>query len=367
MGEPAQACGRVGDFAPRARVSSRTLRRLPRVAQMALVAAHEAVDEARCAGVPPERVGVVVGTGLGALQTTVDFMREYLTLGPAQANPALFPASVMNAAAAYISMELGLKGFSTTVNHKDASALGAVALAVDLLRLGRADVVVCGGADELSGAAAHGYRRFGALARSGVARPFDRRRDGLCPGEGAAMFVLEPLGVALARGARIRATIDGVGLGAEARAPLSWDGDGAGAAATIGHALRAAGLAADAVEWVAAGANGTRQLDRLEAVVLRRLCGARPVAVSSILGQTGDSHSGAGLRLAAAVLALEREQLPGTVGYEEPDPDAPVPGLVTAPRPAPLRNALVCAHATGGAEVALLLRRAPTPAPRVAP
>ena len=362
-GEPAQACGRVRDFAPRARMSPRTLRRLPRLAQMALVAAHEAVEEARCAELPPERVGVVVGTGLGALQTTVDFMREYLTLGPAQANPALFPASVMNAAAAYISMELGLKGYSTTVNHKDASALEAVALAADLLRLGRADAIVCGGADEVSAAAAHGYRRFGALARSGVARPFDRRRDGLCLGEGAAMFVLEPLEAARGRGARILATVGGVGLGAEPRGPLSWDGDGAGAAATIARALAEAGLGADAVDHVVAGANGTRQLDRLEAAVLGRVFGARPVATSSIIGQTGDCHSASGLRLAAAVLALERQRLAGTAGFEEPDPEAPVPGLVTAPRAAALDTALVCAHATGGAEVALLLRRGAAPRP----
>jgi 3-oxoacyl-[acyl-carrier-protein] synthase II len=362
-GEPAQVCGHVGDFAPRSRVSPRTLRRLPRVAQLALVAAHEAVDEARCAAVAPERVGVVVGTGLGALQTTVDFMREYLTLGPAQANPALFPVSVMNAAAAYISMELGFKGYSTTVNHRDASALAAVAVAVDALRLGHADAVVCGGADELSAAAAHGYRRLGQVSRRGTVRPFDRHRDGLCPGEGAAMFVLERLPDARDRGAPIRATLAGVGLGSERRAPLSWDGDGEGAAAAITRALDEAGLHADAVDLVAAGANGTRQLDRLEAAVLGRVFGARPVATSAILGQTGDCHAAAGLRLAAAVLALERGHLPGTTGHEDPDPDAPVPGLVAAPRPAAVRTALVCAHATGGAEVALLLRGASTPPP----
>jgi 3-oxoacyl-(acyl-carrier-protein) synthase len=357
-GEPAQVCGRVGDFAPRARVSPRTLRRLPRVVQMALVAAHEAVEQARCGAVPPERVGVVVGTGLGALQTTVDFLREVLTLGPGAANPALFPASVMNAAAAYISMELGLKGYSTTVNHKDASALAAVALAVDQLRLGRADIIVCGGADDLSAAAAHGYRRLGDVARSGVVRPFDRRRDGLCPGEGAAMFVLEPLESARARGVDVRATLDGVGLGAERRDLLSWDGDGAGAAAAIAGALREAGLEPDAVGFVAAGANGTRQLDRLEAAVLRRVFGARAVPTAAILGQIGEHHSAAGLRLAAAALALGRGQLPGTVGFEEPDPEAPVPGLVAAPRPATPDAALVCAHSTGGAEVAVVLRRA---------
>jgi 3-oxoacyl-(acyl-carrier-protein) synthase len=358
-GEPPQPCGRVGDFAPRARVSPRTLRRLPRVAQLALVAAHEASEEARCSALPPERLGVVVGTGLGALETTVGFLREVLTLGPAQANPALFPVSVMNAAAAYISMELGFKGYSTTVNHKDASALAAVALAADLLRLGRADAVVCGGADELSGPSAHGYRRFGAIARSGVARPFDRRRDGLCPGEGAAMFVLEPLEAARARGVPVLATLAGVGLGAERRGLLSWDGDGSGAAAAVTGALREAGLEPGAVDLVAAGANGTRQLDLLEAAVLRRVFGARPVATAAILGQTGDSHSAAGLRLAAAVLALQRGHLPGTLGFEEPDPEAPVPGLVTTPRPAAVDAALVCTHATGGAEVALLLRRAP--------
>jgi 3-oxoacyl-[acyl-carrier-protein] synthase II len=229
---------------------------------------------------------------------------------------------------------------------------------VDLLRLGRADVVVCGGADELSAAAAHGYRRFGATARGGVARPFDRRRDGLCPGEGAAMFVLEPLAAARARGATVRATLAGVGLGAEPRGLLSWDGDGDGAAATIARALGEAGVRPDAVDLVLAGANGTRQLDALEAGVLRRVFGGRAVLTAAILGQTGDCHSAAALRLAAAVLALQRGHLPGTLGFEEPDPEAAVPGLVAAPRPAAPATALVAAHATGGAEVALVVQRA---------
>ena len=189
-------------------------------------------------------------------------------------------------------------------------------------------------------------------------RPFDRRRDGLCPGEGAAMFVLEPLEAARARGASIRATLAGIGLGGERRGLLSWDGDADGAAATVARALREARVEADGVDFVAAGANGTRQLDLLEASVLRRVFGARAVATAGILGQTGDCHSAAGLRLAAAVLALERGHLPGTAGFEEPDPEAPVPGLVATPRPAALDSALVCAHATGGAEVALLVRRA---------
>ncbi|HEY3356704.1 MAG TPA: beta-ketoacyl synthase N-terminal-like domain-containing protein [Polyangia bacterium] len=358
-GEPAVLAGTVGDFAPRTKVPARRLRRLSRLSQMAVVAAHEAVADAALAGVPPERIGVVLGTGLGALETTAAFMREYLTLGPAQANPALFPASVMNAAAAHVSMELGFKGYSTTVNHKDASALAAVALAADLLRLGRADVIVCGGVDELSPALVHGYRRFGALTRDRAAvRPFDRRRDGLAPGEGAALFVLEPAAAAAARGARVRARLRGVGLGSGPRRLLSWDGDGGGATAAILAALAEAGVAPAAVDHVVAGANGSPQHDRLEAHVLAAVFGPRPVAVSAILGQTGDFPTAGALRLAAAILALEQQHLPGTLGFGEPDPAAPVPGLVAAPRAAALATALVCAHATGGAEVALLLGRA---------
>src|SRR6201999_1054336 len=180
---------RVGEFVARSHIPPASLRRLPRLSQMAIVAAKEALA---AAALPYDatRIGVVLGTGLGTLDETVHFMRGYLDGGPENASPLLFPSSVMNAAAGQLALECKLRGVNSTVNHRDASPLQALAMACDLLALGRADALLVGAVDELNAPALAGYRRFGGLAATAM-RPYAAGRDGLVPGEGAAMLLVE--------------------------------------------------------------------------------------------------------------------------------------------------------------------------------
>ena len=362
---------------------------MPRLAQLAIVAAQQAVGGA---GGPAllqqamqgltgfygaERVGVAFGTALGALDLTVEFMTQYITDGLAAASPATFPYTVLNTPAALIAMELGLRGPNVTVNHRDLSAAEAIASACDLLRCGRVDAVLAGGADELSQSLVHAYRSLSALAcdsageAADAARgetpcpgPYDRSRRGLCPGEGATLFLLERAEDAQRRGARVWGQIAGYGRGGDARSRVGWrgvegaaDADHCGAAEAVRGAIEMAALSPAALSGVCGGGNGT-QLEQLETGVLRTALGgaAEQVLVSSLLGRTGEWPASVAARVAQALFMLTEQAVPACV-CDEPDEHAALPGLQrgTSAQPVTVRSVLVPCFAQGGGNLALLL------------
>lgn len=353
---------RVEDFGARQHIDPRALRRLARMSQMALVAAKEALAQAGARTVaqapeptwPSERAGVVLGTGLGTLRETMDFIRGYIAGGPEAASPLLFPSSVMNAPAGQVAIELALRGPNTTVNHRESSPLDALALAVDLLALRRADALLVGGVDEISDVMLLGYRNLAKLSASGL-RPYAAERDGTVAGEGCAMLLVEREADARDRGARVLARVAGWASGGEPRPRVGWGQGSERAAEVMRAAISDAGLVPDDIDYVAGEGAGLR-VDAIEAQALSKVF-ARPVATSSVLGQTGWFFSAGALRLASALYALERQALPGTVGAGTDDPQAPLPGLVREPRAASVRAVLVPSLAQGGASSALVLTR----------
>jgi 3-oxoacyl-(acyl-carrier-protein) synthase len=294
---------RAEGFEERAQVPSRRARRLSRLALMSVGAARSAMADA---GVQVgDRTAVVLATGFGSLGTTVQFMRGYQNAAP---EPALFPTSVLNEPAAQMAIELGARGPNLTVLQHEASFHAAVLAAADLLTERHADVVLLGGCDEWSDELREAYAKLGLLSKSGHMRPLDRRRDGFVGGEAAACFVLERAGE---REARVRAAIRAAEPG-------------------------------DAVDYVALDANGGVASDR---AAISRLP-QRNLPAGSILAQTGEFAASAALRLAQALLAVERGLRAGTVGFDEADPDAIAPGLLRAPKTAPTRHVLLpCAGA----------------------
>jgi 3-oxoacyl-[acyl-carrier-protein] synthase II len=336
---------RVGEFGARAQIPAASLRRMPRPAQMLLVAAKEAL-----AGASPSadatRIGVVVGTGLGTLDETISFMQGYLESGPEGASPLLFPSSVMNAAAGHLALELKLRGLNTTINHRDLSPLGALLMACDQLELGRADAVLCGAVDELNPPALAGYRALACLAEDAM-RPYDQRPSGIAVGEGAAALLLEREADARARGAPILARLAGRGEAGEARARVGW-GHGVAWPAAVSAVERAAG--GGEVDLVLGGGNGST-LDTRELAALDGGLGGRAVPVTSILGATGEFMSSGLLRVGAALMALERQLIPPTVGCQKPTSAR----VALEARPAHIRRALVASCAQGGANAAVVL------------
>ncbi len=348
---------RVGEFGARQKISPVAIRRMPRLTQLALVAAREALDGAK----PLEhydaaRAGIVTGTGLGTIEDTLTFTRGYLEGGPEAASPTLFPISVMNAVAGQLAVDCGLKGPNSTVNHRDHSALGAVAFACDLLALGRADALLVAAFDELSPPAEHGYLKLGGVSSSAL-RPYDVERDGLVPGEGAAAIVLERADDAKKRGARIRAIIpaDGRSETGGHRPRVGWGRAPAWPEAARAVAEAVAIRGANEIDLVLGGGNGTA-LDERELGALAEGLGRRP-PVASILGQTGEFFTSGLLRLVAALFALEHQLAPGTVGLRRA-PDAWRDAIIATPRAQSIDAVLLPSFSQGGANCALVVARA---------
>lgn len=360
---PYQLAAAVKDLGARERIPAQRLRRMGRLARMAVVAALEAMDQS---GAGAEDTGVVVGTGLGALEETVSLLEQLLQVGPVGANPALFPASVMNIAAAHISMELGLHGYNTTVNHKEISAEMAMLVAANAITRGHVRRILVTGVDELGPAAHHGYRRLRVLA-PGRARPYRLGRDGMVLGEGATVLALEEVESVRQRGKPILARVIGLGAAAGERPLSDWGpsleggrclgpAEEAGVAA-VQQALDEAGVKPAEIDLVVGCGCGIPALDRLEARVLRSVFGSRPVPLSSPHGALGSYMAAGTLRLACAVEVLQQGRIFPTVTDGDPDPEVPVPGLVLEPRDYRANVVLACSHATGGGSAAVVLSR----------
>jgi 3-oxoacyl-[acyl-carrier-protein] synthase II len=337
---------RVGDFGARQQIPPANLRRMPRLTQMAIVAAKQALGEHTF---DPTRVGVVLGTGLGTLDETIGFMQGYIDGGPEAASPLLFPYSVMNAAAGQMAVELKLRGVNSTINHRDTSPLAALGLACDLLALGRADAIVVGGVDELSAPVRAGYRLFGGISPTASMRPYDAARDGLLPSEGAALILVEREEDARRRGAHIYALVDGRAESGEPRPRIGW-----GSSPSWPRAVQtiATAVGKRPISWIAGQGNGTR-LDERELATYAEALGTLP-PVSSVLSVTGESMSSAMVRVLAGVFALERQMLPGTPGLVT----AQSPSLVRETRAAAVERVLCASFAQGGSNSAIVLEKA---------
>lgn len=361
-GDPGRLGAPVGELDSSRWIAPRRLRRMNQLSRTAVVAAMQALEQSGLE--PSASTGVVIGTGLGALEDTCQFIRQIQDDDPSQASPALFPTTVMNVAASQISMALGLQGYNTTVNHKEISGELALLVAVEALRVGRADGLLCGGVDELTGPVHHGYRRLGGLA-AGRNRPYAVERDGVVLGEGAAVMMLEAMAEARGRGADVLAEVAGVAATGGDRPMVAW-GPGPEQGRVAGPALEAAVAALQGaleqsemtprdIDLVVGSGSGSPDLDRLDGEAIAAVFGDRAVPVTSPHGTLGTWMASGALRLVSAVAMLRRQEIYPTVMDGAPDPALRLPGLVTRRQPARLRAVLVCGHASGGGSAAAVL------------
>lgn len=354
---------RIVDFSPREFITSAQLRRADPLSRTIVAASRMALADAKLgAAMPaPERIGVVVGSALGNISESVQYLDRLFTKGPALASPLMFPNLVLNAPASYVAMELACTGPNLTVSQGEVSGEQALATGCDLLRAGRADIVIAGGGDELAEIVIAAYRRFRALSsqRGGSewCSPYDVDRNGIVLGEGAAMLVLEPLSRAHQRGATVYAEmVDSANFGVAAPA-YDWPARAPTAVPRLRALLDRAGV--PAVDIVCGGANSSRRLDACELDILTQLFGeaASAVTLTSIKGAVGEFGAAGGLTAIAACLALHEGAVPPLCHLRRPPA---VRGLRLAPPTAelrPLRSALLLSLARGGAATALLLRR----------
>jgi 3-oxoacyl-[acyl-carrier-protein] synthase II len=260
--------------------------------------------------------------------------------------------------AAHVARELGFGGVNTMIPAACAAGNYAVAHALDVLRAGRADVMLAGGADAFSRITYTGFFRLGAIAPD-LCRPFDRNRKGMIPGEGAAVLVLEPLERAVARGARIYAEVAGYGLSCDAHHMTAAHPEGDGAARAMERALADAGVAPGEVSYISAHGTGTPTNDRLETIAVKRVFGEGGVppmsSVKSMLGHTMGAASA--IESVVCALAIATGRVPPTMNYEEPDPECDLDVVPNEARELDVQVTMNNAYAFGGNNASVIFRR----------
>ncbi|MFG2229784.1 beta-ketoacyl-[acyl-carrier-protein] synthase family protein [Streptomyces sp. NPDC048723] len=337
-------------------------RRLDRCEQLALVAAREAWADAGRPQVDPERLAVVVGTGTGGALTLLGQDDVLEASGVRKVSPHTVPMLMANGPAAWVSIELGARGGAHTPVSACASGGEALSLALDLIRLGRADVVVAGGTEAcvhplpLAGfaqAKAHSTCNDDPAAAS---RPFDTGRDGFVIGEGAGLVVLERAEFAAARGARVYARLAGAGVTSDAHHITA--AHAPGQVRAIRTALASAGLTPADVALVLAHATSTQAGDLVEARSIAEAVGTHP-AVTATKSMTGHLFGAAGaVGAIAAVRAVYEGVVPATRNLESLDPEVGLDVVAGGPRRMPVPAALANAFGFGGHNAALLFTSA---------
>ena len=346
-------------------------RRMDRCEQLALVASREAWADAGAPELDPERLGVAVTSGIGGIGSTLAAYDILNDKGWQRISPYTVPMLMPNGSAGWISMELGAHAGAHTLVSACASGAEAIGYGIDMIRSGRADVVMAGGTE-----AAIMPLNIGAFAvmramstrndePERASRPFDKARDGFVLGEGAGMLVLESLSHARQRGAQVYAVAAGAGYSSDAYHIAHPAPDGAGVAAAIGRALTDARIDPEQVVHVNAHATSTPEGDPLEAQALAKALGsaADGVIVSSTKSMTGHLLGGAGaIESVAAILALRAQLAPPTINLEDLDDDIPVE-VATEARPLARRGAepmavLNNAFGFGGHNVSLVFTTA---------
>ena len=356
----------VRGFSAREFIASSHLRRMDSFSRMLVAASRMALDDARLPPrqLTPERIGVVVGSVLGDISESVAHLNRVFSKGPAAASPMIFPNLVLNAAASYISMELGITGVNLTVSQGEISGELAIMQACDTLRNGRADIMLAGGGDELDAIVFEVYRRARALSsqRGGVewCSPYDAARNGIVLGEGAAMLVLEPVALAHARGATVYAEIaDYLSFGVPSPA-YDWPARAADAVTPLRRLLSGAHAEAEAIELVCGSANSSWRLDGCEIDVCAQLVAARdePLLRTSVKGAIGEFGAAGALTTAAACLGLHTQTVPPLCHLQTSQAPGALRLASNRGVTRALRGALVSGVARGGNVAALLLRHA---------
>lgn len=327
----------VDDFDPSLYFDGpKQVRRADRVEQFALAAAAEAMEQAGDLGCDPGRIGTLVGTGIGGIDSLETQVEVHLTKGERRVSPFLVPMMMANAAPAAISMRYGFQGPCEATVTACASSTHSIGNAADLIRFGRADAVVSGGTEAANtpvGMA--GFKNMTATAKDGLSRPFDVDRSGFVQGEGAAILVLEELEAARARGATILGEILGSANTADAHHITAPAPGGTGAVRCMEVALDDAGLNAADVVHINAHGTSTPLNDAAEASAVAKVFGSPGPAITSTKGVTGHLLGGAGAVEAAAVLmSMHNRLIPPTDGHMNDDPELPELDLVLGePRP----------------------------------
>jgi 3-oxoacyl-[acyl-carrier-protein] synthase II len=365
---PVRFACELKDFEPTQWIERKQARRMDRFAQMIVVAARQAeADSGIDIANEGDRVGASIATGIGGLQSYQDCYDTLLERGPDRVNPFAIPAIIPNMGAGWVSMELGTRGPLASQCTACAASNMAIGDGTDQIRLGRADMMLCGGTEAaVNEIGIAGFGAMRALSRRNddpkrASRPFDAGRDGFVMGEAAAVVVLEELEHARARGAKIYAELAGYGLSSDARHVTEPDPTGENPARAMKYAFRDAGIEPSEIDYINAHGTSTPLGDASETRVIKKALGeenARSTPVSSTKGATGHCLGAAGaIEALFSILAIRDGKLPPTINYEVEDPACDLDYIPNDSRDADVRIAVSNSFGFGGHNACVVLKR----------
>lgn len=360
--------GEVKGFDPTSYIGRKEARRMDRFAQLSVSASLQAVAQSKLEinSGNRDRIGVIVGSGIGGLTTLYEETKVLLEQGPAKVTPFLVPMMISDMAAAQVSITLGIKGINLGVTSACSSSSDAIGVAYALIKRGDAEAVITGGSEAIINPI--GIASFNALnalstrndAPQQASRPFDVDRDGFVIGEGACILVLESLTHARERGANILAEIAAYGASGDAFHITQPDEGGDGAARAMRMALTKAGLTPADIDYINAHGTSTPLNDRIETMAIKSVFGnqAYRVAISSTKSMTGHLIGAAGaLEAAVCIMAIQTGMIPPTINLNKPAPECDLDYVPNVARQAKVNTALSNTFGFGGHNSVLIFRR----------
>jgi 3-oxoacyl-[acyl-carrier-protein] synthase II len=366
---PCQIHGEVRDFNPHDFIDKKKARRMDRFTQLAMAAARLALADSRLdtQKEKPERIGVIVGSGIGGLPTIEAQHKILIEKGPDRVSPFLIPMLITNIAPGEIAIEFGFVGPNYSVSSACATSNHAIGESLRHLRYGDCDVVLAGGTESATtplGLA--GFCQAKALTfdfnnePARASRPFDAKRSGFVMGEGSGVLVLETLDHANSRGAKIYAELAGYGATDDAYHITAPHPDGHAATRAMRMALEDADVSVDDIDYINAHGTSTLMNDKTETSAIKQVFGdrARKIPISSTKSMTGHLLGAAGaVELIATVLCMEHGKIHPTINQEAADPECDLDYVPNKARPANLQAALSNSLGFGGHNAVLVVKK----------
>jgi 3-oxoacyl-[acyl-carrier-protein] synthase II len=364
----------VKDFDGAALFGAREARRLDRYTQFGLAAAQQAVQQARLAidDANRDRIGVVIGTGIGGMWTLFEQVKIFFDRGPTRVGPLLVPMMIPDACAGVVAIEMGLRGPNMSVVTACATGTNAIGEAAEIICRGQADAMLAGSSEAvIMPIAMAGLAAMTALSTRNddpqrASRPFDLNRDGFLAGEGAAVVVLESLEHAQQRGATILAEVSGYGTTNDAFHISAPAEQGAGAARCMRLALEDAGLSGEQIDYINAHGTSTPLNDKSETAAIKAVFGeqAYRIPISSTKSMLGHLMGASGsLEIVICVKVLQEGVLPPTINYETPDPECDLDYVPNQARRWQTTHVMTNSFGFGGHNATIVLSRTDGEAP----
>ena len=360
--------GEIKDYDPLKFFSTKDARNLAAFVQFAAIASDEAVAHAKLdlSNIDLDRVGVLIGSGIGSIETVENEYKKYMERGPRKISPHFIPKIIINEAAGQVSIRTGARGPATCIATACSTATNAIGDAMRFIQYGDADVMIAGGTESATTIlGVGGFCALKALTKNNddpqkASRPFDLNRDGFIMAEGAGIAIIESLEHAKKRGAPILAEVVGYGRTSDAYHVTAPESSGRGAAKAMEHAIKDAGLTPKDISYINAHGTSTTLNDKVETLAIKTTFGeyAKSVPVSSTKSMTGHLLGAAGgVEFAACVCAIQDSIIPPTINYETPDPDCDLDYVPNTARKITVTAAMSNSLGFGGHNASIVVKK----------